>query len=78
MRVANIGASALTEVYGTRYTVGSSADILCKLLLSLDANTMYLYLFHDNLQPSDTALVYRTKIGGALRFVASTKCIMGN
>ncbi|KAK2155063.1 hypothetical protein LSH36_250g02043 [Paralvinella palmiformis] len=28
MRVANIGASALTEVYGTRYTVGSSADIL--------------------------------------------------
>lgn len=31
-RVADLGAAALTSVYGTRYTTGSAANVLCKKL----------------------------------------------
>lgn len=30
MRVANIGATALRKVHGTKYTVGSTNEVLCK------------------------------------------------
>lgn len=34
-RVAHLGSQALENVYGTKYKVGSPAQILCKLYFSL-------------------------------------------